>query len=206
VVNGSEWLRETPNNLAIEILTTLLGPMKGAYTGPYPSRGEAIQAVKTSKLQFLPGEFSRDASELGLPSGEPLESLERQLERFLDKDLPIGAAVYRDETIILGREKCVYLVERRTAKIYARYVFRYSAWMLLADGEVDKAIAGLDHAVEVDPRNPEYLQERGDAYAAKGDAARAAADYRKALEVAPAAWYRRTDVERKATKMKPTGS
>ena len=202
-MDGSEWLRETPNNLAIQILTIIFGPMRGAYTGPYPSREEAIQAVNTSRLQFLPGEFSRVAAGLRLPSGEPIEVIERQFKWALDSDLPISAMIYQDETIILGREKCVFLVERRTGKIYARYSFQYSAWTLLANGETDKAIAGLNHAVDVDPRNPHYLQERGDAYVQKGDPGRAAEDYRQALQIAPADWYSRTDVERKLSRTKP---
>jgi hypothetical protein len=204
LVNGSEFLTHTPNNLVMEVLTRLFGPMPRSYRGSYPTRAEAVLTLNGSSLRFLPSELPTQAAALGLPAGGPLAQLQSQLS-VLDPDMPIGAGIFQDEVIVLGREKFVILVERRTGTMFAGYLYFFNARMLIANGEFDKAIVELNHAVEVDPRNPEYLEQRGDAYAGKGDTARAATDYRKALEVAPATWYQRTDVEWKAAKMKPTG-
>lgn len=203
-INCSEFLTQTPNNLAMELLTRVFGPMPGAYRGPYPNFDEALRTLQTSSLRFPPSELSRHAAALGLPAGEPLEYLQREIS-FLDADIAIGAGIFQDEVVVLGREKYLLLVDRRTGRPFARHLFLYSAWMLLANGEFDKAIAGLDHAIEVDPRNPEHFRERGDAYAGKGDTARATADYRKALEVAPADWHGRGAVEWKLPPAKPAG-
>jgi tetratricopeptide (TPR) repeat protein len=202
VINGSEFLTHNPNNLAIEILTKIFGPMRGAYAGPYPSREEALRTLESAQTQLLICELAAYVAELGLPQGAPAAALEREISQQLEKDLPIRAAVFRGETVVVGREKCLFLVDRKTGRRYARYFFESSAWMHLANGEVDKAIVELDHAINVDPRNSDYLQERGDAYLQKGDTLRARADFKKALEMAPTDSYRRRELERKIAGMK----
>lgn len=204
IVNGSEFLSQSPNNIAIQVLTTLFGPMRGAYVGPYPAREEAIRSAAESKLRFLPGEFPRHAVGLGLPPAR-IEAIQRDLEQ-LEKDIPITASIFQEETVVLGRERLLFLVERRTGKTYARYFFRSTAWMLLANGEVDRAIAELDHAIEVDPRNPDYRQKRGEAYLKKGDTGRAAEDFRTALTLAPDSWYGRTEVQNALSRIPSSGT
>lgn len=40
IVDGSEIFTHEPNNAVIKLLVTVLGPMRGAYAGPYPSKAE----------------------------------------------------------------------------------------------------------------------------------------------------------------------
>ena len=46
---GYEPMIFIPNNLAIHTMTALLGPMRGAYDGPYPTLGEAEEALTNAK-------------------------------------------------------------------------------------------------------------------------------------------------------------
>lgn len=57
IVDGSEIFTHEPNNAAVKLLVSVLGPMRGAYTGPYPERAEvkaqlpAAVAVPREALQ-----------------------------------------------------------------------------------------------------------------------------------------------------------
>jgi hypothetical protein len=205
VIDGSEFLTQTPNNLALQSLITVFGPMRGHYAGPYPTPVQALGALEKSRPTFLPGELKERSAGLGLPAGEALDQLSREIGHTLEKDLPIAAAEFEGETIVLGREKCLFLVERRTSRCYARYYFGCNTWELQINGKWDQAIQELTHAVAVDPLNPEYWKERAKAHAGKGDRDRAIADYRQCLEVAPRRWYDRDEVEAELKRLESSG-
>jgi hypothetical protein len=50
LVSGSEWMTHAPNNAAIVLLTRILGPQPGAYTGPYPTDRQASAAVTSGEV------------------------------------------------------------------------------------------------------------------------------------------------------------
>jgi len=45
IVWGNEWVHQAPNNATLRALSWLLGPMPGAYDGPYPTEAEAREAL-----------------------------------------------------------------------------------------------------------------------------------------------------------------
>jgi tetratricopeptide (TPR) repeat protein len=67
------------------------------------------------------------------------------------------------------------------------------------DSALDAYTTALSHA----PDTPEYLNMRGNTHRAKGDRAKAAADYERALKVAPRDWPYRSRVERALRDVQP---
>jgi monovalent cation:H+ antiporter-2, CPA2 family len=68
-----------------------------------------------------------------------------------------------------------------------------------AKGDVDRAIADLDKALQLNPKSPLALTKRASAYHAKGDLDRAIADYNAAIAAQPksaAAFYGRSEAYR----------
>lgn len=49
IVDGSEWVMQFPNNATLLALSVALGPMPGAYTGPYPGRRHIADAFRTTR-------------------------------------------------------------------------------------------------------------------------------------------------------------
>jgi tetratricopeptide (TPR) repeat protein len=80
-------------------------------------------------------------------------------------------------TAFLGREG-------QAAPSRARaYTNRGAAY--LAKGELDRAIADYNHAIELDPKFAIAYNGRGSAYKDRGDLDRAIADYNRAIELDP---------------------
>jgi hypothetical protein len=48
IVTGSEWVLQLPNNLTLLALHSILGPMPGAYDGPYPQPDGVRQALRSA--------------------------------------------------------------------------------------------------------------------------------------------------------------
>ncbi|MGX7741981.1 tetratricopeptide repeat protein [Rhodopseudomonas parapalustris] len=69
------------------------------------------------------------------------------------------------------KERCKALLARAAA--YAR------------GGQVDRAIADYDDALQVDPKRPDALNARGELWRGKGDARKALADFAAALRLNP---------------------
>ena len=49
VVRGGELLRIVPYNAALRLMISMLGPMRGSYVGPYPTKSEALNALETGQ-------------------------------------------------------------------------------------------------------------------------------------------------------------
>jgi hypothetical protein len=60
VVSGSEWVLQLPNNLTLLALHFLMGPMPGAYDGPYPQRDELRDPLRSAS-QFGWAELEQDS-------------------------------------------------------------------------------------------------------------------------------------------------
>ena len=65
------------------------------------------------------------------------------------------------------------------------FSFRESAIGWIRKGDLDRAIADLERAIELAPLDSEVYRQRGNAWTLKGDVGRALADYDHALRIAP---------------------
>jgi hypothetical protein len=76
LVNGGEFLVQEPHNAAVMLLINLMGPMRGSYDGPYPSREEALAALNGAERV-------------------PLEDLLNDVVRVQGQEVPLGHHVGR---------------------------------------------------------------------------------------------------------------
>ena len=118
-VSGIEVLTHLPNNTAVTAMVNVFGPMKGVYRGPYPTRDEAREALRTASTIV-------DASMIGWAGYPDLEDGCAALEGFVPIDgMPVArCAVFEDQTIILGHRDRASLIDRATGEPYARYRIR----------------------------------------------------------------------------------
>ena len=118
LVNGGEFLTQTPNNVAIVALTRLFGPQPGAYTGPYPDEVQAKLAMASASPVSVVPLLVNDQVDLTEPPikldcgvgagllrelqltvrGNKLDDFSRST---LDTAGPIRAAQYKGQCLIL---------------------------------------------------------------------------------------------------------
>jgi tetratricopeptide (TPR) repeat protein len=65
------------------------------------------------------------------------------------------------------------------------FLFNDRGYLRMVAGKLDEALIDLNNAVELDPSGPYQYWNRAEIYRFRGDLQRAAADYRKALELGP---------------------
>ena len=63
--------------------------------------------------------------------------------------------------------------------------YRYRAWALYGQGELDRAIADYDQAIRLDPKDAMFHVIRGDIWYTKQDFDKAIADYAEAIRLEP---------------------
>jgi pimeloyl-ACP methyl ester carboxylesterase len=125
-------------------------------------------------LQFLDAYLKRDAAALALLKGsglhykppEPMEPTGRQLARMLQRDGPDKL-----RKLLVG------------LKTIDPEVFGVAAWVLSNDGRKQDAVTILMLATEFVPGSADLQQSLGEALEEVGDAAKAAAAYRRALQL-----------------------
>lgn len=179
-----------PNNVALRLLVKILGPMPGAFRGPYPSRDEAFAALRTPDGRINRG-GARTAETLGFPASADLGWVAEDLAEFRR----LRFARYKDATIILGNLQCAVLADRVTGVKYARY-FRDQHGPL-SQTTFGQVIAHLNEEIRLDPTEPDLYWERAETLFGQKQWDRAYADYARALEVAPLAWALRPLVQRR---------
>jgi hypothetical protein len=105
-----------PNNAAVPMMTSLFGYMPGAYSGPYPSKAEAMEAIATRGKPVECADLIADRVVLGtetyqLAAGEGrrffrhwnLEFFQTEAGRaFLDARPPFRAVVWKEGCLVLG--------------------------------------------------------------------------------------------------------
>lgn len=119
LVNGTEWLLHEPYNLSVMLMIKLFGPMRGSYTGPYPSREEAVTALDGATAlpvdQLLRDRITVGETEVQLGEGvgealiydSPVYYFSgkgdptKAGQELLAELGPITAALYRDRCVIL---------------------------------------------------------------------------------------------------------
>lgn len=65
VVNGTEWVRIWPYNRTLKLLITAFGPMRGSYTGAYPTKADCLAAM-TNGTDIKLDALVRDKVKLGM--------------------------------------------------------------------------------------------------------------------------------------------
>jgi hypothetical protein len=115
IVLGTELVTHVPNNVAIVVMTGLLGPMRGTYHGPYPTPEQARAALRRSS----------DVADI-----EALRSFHHPIHdcAALRAEYPpraglpaLSCAVFEDSTIVLGAGGEAVLFDSQTGTRYARY-------------------------------------------------------------------------------------
>lgn len=141
--NGDGWIWRGPHNLGLHLAGLMLGPPKGAYTGPYPTREEALAALALGEPVPLLA-FSRDqvvlsGKSIALDAGIGIQLLKNTLElspSAWERESPgrepacrITAVLYQDDCLILrmrsqmhGLMDIVVLLDRKIGRPFACYV------------------------------------------------------------------------------------
>ena len=105
LVSGVELFTDLPYNVALKMMGTLFGPMKGAYDGPYPSREEAWRLLEEEGA-VVEVEYTREGMKIAGDS-LPQETLHRALDSLRWEDGPLDLtlelrALVLEERLFLG--------------------------------------------------------------------------------------------------------
>jgi hypothetical protein len=116
IVWGTEPLTHLPNNLAIALLTTLFGPMRGTYHGPYPDRSQVRDALRASRE-------SVDGAAFNQVPQRPVRNCAALAELFPPRaDEPTArCAMFEGATLVLGLRDEARLWSGNSGNLYARY-------------------------------------------------------------------------------------
>lgn len=92
MITGLELFTHLPNNLAIDLLSGALGPMRGAYTGPFPEETEALAMVRAkgeriSREDVMAGRLPLNGQQLAL--SEDLTAYLKSSFRDAEGDLQV---------------------------------------------------------------------------------------------------------------------
>jgi hypothetical protein len=133
IVDGSEIFTQTPNNFAIRTLVRAFGPMRGVYTGPYPDKDEAANAISNSPIRLKRSEVARpDLAIAGARvhlAPAAIDDLKPDLETADDDE--IRAAIFRGACLLIElprpnrnhhlNEKTILLIDLQRGEVFARY-------------------------------------------------------------------------------------
>jgi curved DNA-binding protein CbpA len=120
--------------------------------------------------------FSGEAS-----SSEASSNDDRPLSRSIARETPDGIATAEAAIESATREQPTGSVPLPATASW----YRESAMDWRRKGDLDRAIADLERAIELAPQDSEAYRQRGNAWGLKGDVDRALADYDHALRIAP---------------------
>ncbi|MEW4453521.1 hypothetical protein AB1L30_12675 [Bremerella sp. JC817] len=110
IPSGREWILVPTNNITLKVLTAVLGPMAGAYSGPYPTLEEAQQALEAADgLKYKDvktGRFIVDGQDVLLDTEVGRHLVSELFEyRYHYPDpapRPIKATFYQQQCLILS--------------------------------------------------------------------------------------------------------
>lgn len=125
IVDGSEIFTHLPNNAVVQLLCTVLGPMPGVYTGPYPSKAEALAQLTAASA------VSRESVSSGtvVVSGQSV-SLDKATVAELVRQFPteeFSGVLFgpKQELLLLAstgqRGRAVTLIDRNRGRSFATY-------------------------------------------------------------------------------------
>ena len=115
ILHGPELLTHPANNAAIAVMTTLFGPMRGTYHGPYPDRAQAHDALTGAQHRV-----SLEALDAPLRKARDCEALKSLFPP--QPGVPSArCALFRESTFVLGFEGYTLLRARDDGARYATY-------------------------------------------------------------------------------------
>src|ERR1700704_34057 len=158
---------------------------------PYP-----VENVMRCGFSFVAAMFVLSTSSAMAASAPPMKvdtsrtTLQNSLRSALDKTMTSGASSAQmsqcnspdPATAIIG---CTAIIQKSGTPDLMGAVYSTRGMAHQKRGENDLAIADLDLAVKLDPKNVITLRSRGDFYQAQGEYDRALQDYNQAIAIAP---------------------
>jgi hypothetical protein len=103
LVGGHEWAWLRPYNLAIRTMTACFGCMRGAYTGPYPTKDEALAALENAAV-LPPADLAACRFSVGgrtIQLDEDVATLVHLQIPDIAPPQPITAALWQEDCLIL---------------------------------------------------------------------------------------------------------
>lgn len=144
-VFGGEPFYQEPYNLALDLMIKTIGPMRGAYTEPYPSiegTEEAFPLIRQCDQRAPYDAVSADPERYGCPTDLDLRRLENP---YADGDPSLAIILNKDSTLIVGSEFKSCLIERDSGQCYAIYDFEsLNPWPSSTSGSKTKTQSAVD--------------------------------------------------------------
>jgi hypothetical protein len=117
LIDGTEYFTHAPNNTAILLMYNITGPMKGVYSGPYPSREKVFQLL--GNAQILKVDNVEDSAFAIIKNHKRLK-LDRKL-LHVSEFSKLKYLVYKETCLIIGNESYAKLYDVSNYKKIAVY-------------------------------------------------------------------------------------
>jgi len=128
--SSNAWLRYWAEGEAIPIMHAIMGPPRGAYTGPYPTFEESLKALETGTVQVMSPELSGTVTAGGItvnPENDPGLFHWGSVVGKPDP-APVTAALYKQQCVIVRIPRdlrpplaAIYLIDAATGRCFAVY-------------------------------------------------------------------------------------
>lgn len=121
-VDGTEIFTHVPNNIALEMMYSLSGPMRGTYHGPYPGRDEVFEIIRQGK-KIPEAEKSDDRflEKITLPALPEMSPEQPEKLKTVSDFQPLRFAVHNDACVLIGNQMYAELFDRTSGEWFAGY-------------------------------------------------------------------------------------
>lgn len=123
VVTGSEPFTQSPYNLALRILIKTFGPMRGVYSGPYPTSEEAFALIRQSSRRVTYEGLAEEVRHHGLNNKVDIHTPLGRATPLSNKHAGYAVALYKESALIVGSEYGVCLIARDSGQRFATMDF-----------------------------------------------------------------------------------
>lgn len=125
IVDGSEIFTQEPNNAVVKLLVTVLGPMRGVYTGPYPSKAEALAQLAAASPVSRQSVEGGMASVMGQSVALTAETTAELVRQSPAEDFSGVLSGSKQELLLLSGSgphgRAVTLIDRQRGRSFATY-------------------------------------------------------------------------------------
>jgi hypothetical protein len=132
------WLLRPAHNLVVTLLVRVLGPMHGAYDGPYPTASQAWESLEDAPVSFRVQRLCANC----LVAFEVAEcgAVARAAAAQGAGDTEARCAVFEERTLVIGTEQTAILIDRGRGEKYAVYDFGRAARWDRGGGRQDREL------------------------------------------------------------------